>query len=127
MKTSYAVLSVFAMSVAGAAFAGGGSYPEPYLAESGPGKSRAEVIAEVKEAQRLGLLSVGEGDYPVIASAASGRSRAEVVAEMAEAQRHGLLTIGEEDAKVATSEQEQWIAAAGRRVAEQVRFAQGSK
>lgn len=28
-------------------------------------KSRAQVIAELREAQRLGLLNVGEGDAPV--------------------------------------------------------------
>ena len=54
MKTIHTVLSVIAIGVASSAFAGGGPYPVDELPTAGPGKSRAEVIAEFKEAQRLG-------------------------------------------------------------------------
>lgn len=38
-----------------------------YVAAQGPSstRSRAEVLAELREAARLGLLSVGEGDPPI--------------------------------------------------------------
>jgi hypothetical protein len=65
MNAKQLVLSVLAMGLAGAVQAGGGAYPEPFLEESAPAKSRAEVIAEVVEAQRLGLLTVGEEDIKV--------------------------------------------------------------
>jgi len=35
------------------------------VAEAQPSRSRAEVVAELREATRLGLISVGEGDAPV--------------------------------------------------------------
>jgi hypothetical protein len=35
------------------------------VAETQPSRSRAEVVAELREATRLGLVSVGEGDVPV--------------------------------------------------------------
>jgi hypothetical protein len=38
-----------------------------YVAAKGPesSRSRAEVLAELREAQRLGLISVGEGNAPI--------------------------------------------------------------
>ena len=60
MKTIHTVLSVIAIGVAGSAFAGGGPYPVDEAPAEGPGKSRAEVIAEFNEAQRLGLVSSSE-------------------------------------------------------------------
>jgi hypothetical protein len=88
MKTIHTVLSVIAIGVAGSAFAGGGPYPVDEPPAEGPGKSRAEVIAEFKEAQRLGLVSTHE-------------------AGMSES----------------TPQQEALIAAAGRRAAEEERYA----
>jgi predicted RNase H-like HicB family nuclease len=126
MKAKHAVLSVFAMCVAGAVHAGGGAYPEPYLWTSESGKSRAEVTAELREAQRLGLITNGEEDVKGVVSEATGKSRAEVVAEFEEAQRLGLVTSGEEGVKAATPEQEQMIVEAGRRAAEQITFAKGA-
>jgi hypothetical protein len=35
------------------------------VAENQPSRSRAEVLAELREATRLGLVSVGESDAPV--------------------------------------------------------------
>lgn len=58
-------LSVLALSAAGSAFAGGGPYPEPFLSEGDSVKSRSEVVAEMQEARRLGLLTVGEEDVLV--------------------------------------------------------------
>jgi len=126
MKAKYAVLTVFAMSVAGAVHAGGGAYPEPYLWTSESGKSRAEVVAEFEEAQRLGLITQGEESLKVVTDGMPEKSRAEVIAELEEAQRLGLITHGEEGVKVATPEQERMIVEAGRRAAERINFAKGA-
>lgn len=64
MKSIHTVLSAIAISVASSAFAGGGPYPVDEPPAAVPGKSRAEVIAELREAQRLGLVSVGEAGVP---------------------------------------------------------------
>ncbi len=127
MKTKFAVLSVLAMTVAGSALAGGGAYPEPYLWHGESTKSRAEVIAEMEEAKRLGQFSVGDEGPPVFASQGAGKSRAEVVAELEEAQRLGLLTYGEDGVKFSTPAQEQQIAVAGRGAAGQVRVAKSGR
>lgn len=62
----YAAAVAFAASYHAAVQAGGGIYPpEPTADQSAPQKSRAEVVAELREAQRLGLVTVGgEGDVP---------------------------------------------------------------
>ena len=39
-----------------------GEAGDPFVEPAGPGKSRAQVIAELEAASRLGLVSVGEGD-----------------------------------------------------------------
>jgi hypothetical protein len=118
MKTKAAVFAVFALSLAGAAVADNGTYPESELYKSeGPGKSRAEVVAEVLQAQRDGTLGYVESAWPTSVQAGPGRSRAEVIAEMEEAQKLGLLSNGEGDVRFATAEQNEQIADAGRRAA----------
>jgi hypothetical protein len=62
MKSIRFASSVFAMLFAGAALAGGGPYPLPAIPQSDFVKSRAEVKAELREAQRLGLVTTGEED-----------------------------------------------------------------
>lgn len=116
MKTKAAVFAVFAIGLASSALAGGGAYPEPYLYKSdGPGRSRSEVVAEVLQAQRDGTLGYDESGFPPSVQSGPGKTRAEVIAEMEEAQRLGLLMTGEGDVVIATAEQEQQIADAGRR------------
>ena len=83
-------------------------------------KSRAEVKADLKEAQAKGELPVfGEiGVKPV--EVASTKSRAQVVAETREAARLGLLGgYGELGPKVATAAQEEQIQLAGLRAVAQ--------
>jgi hypothetical protein len=119
MNRKLTIFSVFAISLAGSALADAGNYPEPYLASSeGPGRSRAEVIAEVMQGQREGKLNVAEGDFPSSVHSSPGKSRAEVIAEWKEADRLGLLAIGEGDSKVASVEQNEQIAEAGRQASE---------
>jgi Domain of unknown function (DUF4148) len=125
MKSKLAVLSLFAMTVAGSALAGDGDYPDAYLWKGESTKTRAEVTAEMEEAKRLGQFTVGDDGPAAFANDGPGKSRAEVAAELEEAERLGLLHFGEGGPKVATPEQEQMIAAAGRRAAEQVRVAKG--
>jgi predicted RNase H-like HicB family nuclease len=118
MKTNAAVFVVFAISLAGAALADDGTYPDAYLYKGeGPGKSRAEVVAEVLDAQRQRTLGYVESEFPSSVHSGAGKSRAEVVAEMEEAQRLGLLLTGESDITIATAEQNERIAEAGRRAA----------
>jgi len=62
MKTIHTLLSLVAIGLAGTALAGGGAYPVDEPATTG--KSRAEVIAEWKEADRLGLLTISEAGLP---------------------------------------------------------------
>jgi hypothetical protein len=65
----------------------------------------------------------GPAVYPDEPTTTSTRSRAEVIAEYLEARRLGLVSYGEAPLPVATPEQEQKIAEAGRRAAEQSRLA----
>jgi len=124
MKATASIVAVLVFA-SGAAFAGGGPYPEPAIPESGTSKTRAQVLAELHEAQRLGLIHVGEGDIRSDPSKQPGsiKTRAQVVAEMREAQRLGLLNFGEGDVPVASPEQEKLIADAGRRAAEPTHLA----
>jgi len=107
--------------------------------------TRAQVKAELREAIRLGLIVNGEHDFPTIAPAqgrmiaATGRRaaghdivargdprvlRVKIQAEASEANRLGLLSFGEGDPPIATAEQEQQIAAAGRRALDALRVAE---
>lgn len=121
MKPVHTLLSVIALGVAGASFAGGGPYP-PELPDAGPALTRAQVKAELQEALRLGLMPNGDGDYPKLAQHEGPTvSRAQVVAELHEALRLGLIPNGEADVPWITPRQAQMIADAGRRAAEQER------
>ena len=55
--------------------------------------------------------------FPSLVDVGPGKTRAEVIAEMEEANKLGLLMTGEGDSKVATVEQNEQIAEAGRRAA----------
>jgi hypothetical protein len=116
MKSKASIVAVLVLA-SGAAFAGGGPYPEPAIPESGPSsKTRAQVMAELREVPGLGLTN-SEGDVFSDMAKHTGptKTRAQVVAEMREAQRLGLLNFGEGDVPVATPEQERLIADAGRK------------
>lgn len=70
-------------------------------------KTRAEVVAELKQAQAEGSYVVGGVEYPnqfaastytarqhAAAPAASGKTRAEVIAELKQAQADGTYVVG---------------------------------
>jgi nucleotide-binding universal stress UspA family protein len=69
------------------------------------------------------------GPYPepAVPTTESTKTRAQVAAEALEARRLGLITTGEEDIRIATPEQEQLIAEAGRRAAEKTMLASQHK
>jgi len=82
----------------------------------------AEVIADLHEAQRLGLMSNAESGLPNVGAAGDGHTfggdpgvvRTRTHAETVEAGRLGILSFGEGDPRVATASQETMITAAGR-------------
>lgn len=105
------------------AWADGGAYPPPYAGSADvAGKTRAQVIAELHEAQRLGLMTPLEGDFlNVKVTERDGDTivdqrvlRAQVRAETQEAAKLGLLSNVEGGSTFATSQQQAMIAAAGR-------------
>jgi hypothetical protein len=104
-------------------------YPGAVQVNDASTTTRSQVIAELHEAQRLGLMMGSDGSYPPVAAdhaviaAGEGRVlRARVRAEALEASRLGLLGIGEADAPRSTTEQEALISAAGERAAGQERL-----
>lgn len=110
-------------------------YPESALGQDASTKTRSEVITELHEALRLGQIEIGEGDFPntrldaqtgdtATAPGDAGRSQARMRAETIEAGRLGLLSSGEGDPPIATAEQEESIAAAGRLAADALVSAQ---
>ncbi len=58
-------------------------------------KTRAQVVAELHEAQAQGLMSAGEQPYPVEVASSHSKSRAEVLAELKAAENAGYVTVGE--------------------------------
>ena len=73
------------------------SAPEFEALDRPSAKSRAEVVAELRQAARDGLVRAGEvGDVPFAEEAFTSRtSRAQVRAETVEAMRLGLIPQGE--------------------------------
>ena len=141
------------LAVCTGAWAGGGLYPPLAVDDGVITKTRAEVTAELQEAIRSGKMydqlftyedrrAFAEARALAAAEAqASGQSasagssnavvvwgdarivRARIRAETEEASRLGLLAFGEGDPPVATAEQEELIAAAGRRAVSQLQVA----
>jgi predicted RNase H-like HicB family nuclease len=70
------------------------SSPAPQADSSVPGKTRAQVVAELKDAQEHGLVDyngfVGGQPFNADKSAAPGKTRAQVQAELKAAQQQGL-------------------------------------
>jgi len=125
------------LAVSASAWAGGGLYPA--TAETQSTKSRAEVVAELREAQRLGYMSTVETPFPTYRAgdAIPGEAfivwgdrdtreallRVKIRAETRMAAKFGLLSFGEGDPPIATAEQESLIAAAGKEAVERARMA----
>lgn len=125
------------LAVTTSAWAGVEPYPAAVQVEEVSTKTRAEVIAELHEAQRLGLMTSVDGDFPsarfsqesgdtVIVWGDARALRVKIHAETIEANRLGLISVGEGNPPVATAEQEELIAAAGRRAVETILGAQSA-
>jgi hypothetical protein len=125
------------LAVTTSAWAGVEPYPAAVQVEEASTKTRSEVIAELHEAQRLGLMTSVERDFAsarisqesgdtVIVWGDARAMRAKIHAETIEANRLGLLSVGEGNPPVATAEQEELIAAAGRRAVETILGAQSA-
>jgi hypothetical protein len=129
---SSAVAAVLA--IATNAWAGGGPYPVDAGDHPAPSMTRSQVIAELHEAQRLGLVSNVGSDFPSVGgsggtgdtfSAGDPRTvRARLHAEAVEAGRLGVLSSGEGNPPIATASQEELIAVAGRRAVDDLQTAQ---
>lgn len=116
------------LAVTASAWAGGGLYPADTGDMHASSKTRAQVVAEIHEAQRLGLIDSVDGDFfpNVEVSVDPGDARelrAKIHAETLEAGRLGLLSVGEGDPPVATAAQEALIAAAGQQASSRARVA----
>lgn len=108
MKRIHSSSVALVLAVTTSAWAGGGLYPPEASYVGAAAKTRAEVVAELQEAERQESM-LGANPVPGIA----GKSRAEVRAETEEAARLGLLSFGDGDPPTATTAQAALIAAAG--------------
>ena len=61
------------------------------------GKTRAQVIQELKDAEAAGLVGRGDVDYPVMPEFVSTKTRSEVIEELKQARAQGLLNINDVD------------------------------
>ncbi|UCG97535.1 MAG: DUF4148 domain-containing protein [Burkholderiales bacterium] len=152
MRRVQGCVSGLLLAVSATAWAGVEPYPEAITGPSVSTKTRAEVVAELHDAIRRGAMydlpymyadrvafaraseaagdarttvEVTTGPDGLIVVWADGRLlQTKIRAETEEANRLGLVSFGEGDPPIATMEQEQSIAAAGRRAVEAMRVAQ---
>jgi len=109
-------------------------YPNAVQAESASITTREQVVAELREAQRLGQMTSGEAGYPratfgdefgsTSTLGDSRQLRARIHAETIEAARLGLLGSGEGNPPIATAEQEKLITVAGNHAVDDFQSAQ---
>lgn len=135
MKRVHLSAVALLLAVTTSAWAAVEPYPAAVQAEDAPAMTRAEVAADLHEAQRLGLLSNVESDFPYAGAAVRSEHtfgagdaravRAKMHAETVEAGRLGILSFGEGDPPVATVSQEELIATAGRNAVDALRVADG--
>lgn len=129
MKRVHLPAGALLLALATSAWADGGPYSPDISYDHASSKTRAQVIAELHEAQRLGLMTPVDGDFVSVKVAEQGRDtiadqrvlRVQVRAETLEAARLGLLGNGEGGSTFATPQQQEMIAAAGRRAADDAR------
>lgn len=87
MNTKKLVAIMALIAAAGSAMADVAYPPEAAFTST---KTRAEVIAELKQARENGLMARSDRDYPAAAAFASTKTRAEVIAELKQARKDGL-------------------------------------
>ena len=126
MKRTHLPAAVLLLAVTASAWADGGPYSPDIGYDPASSKTRAQVIAELQEAQRLGLMTLLDGDFVNLkVTEKAGDTivdqrvlRVQIRAETQEAARLGLLSNGEGGSTFATPQQQEMIAAAGRRAAD---------
>lgn len=134
MRQRHLFATALVLAVTTSAWAGIEPYPEAVQAKGASITTRDQVVAELREAQRLGQMTSGEGGYPKatfgdeIGSSStlgdSGQLRARIDAETTEAAKLGLLGSGEGNPPIATAEQEKLITVAGDHAVEGFQSAQ---
>lgn len=60
-----------------------------------PGKSRAQVVEELKQARAAGLMPAGDANYPALPAFVSTKTRAQVIEELKQARAAGLMPVGD--------------------------------
>ena len=126
MKRVHLSAVALLLAITTSAWADGGPYSPDISYDHASGKTRAQVIAELQEAQRLGLMTLLDGDFVNLkVTEKAGDTivdqralRVQIRAETQEAARLGLLSNGEGGSTFATPQQQEMIAAAGRRAAD---------
>lgn len=86
--TVAAASSIILVPVANAAHPNDSAYP-PAQKSNGPGKTRAEVKAELKQAYEQGKLPVVDSQYPILKDAKQPKTREQVKKEMEQSKRSG--------------------------------------
>src|SRR3546814_3752131 len=95
MKAVFGVWVASLSLVAGAAQAAS-------VNNNAPSKTRAQVVAELHQAQAQGLISQNKFDYPVSLPASQHKTRQQVLAELASAEAAGQVSTSTLDYPVDT-------------------------
>jgi predicted RNase H-like HicB family nuclease len=102
MKTKSLMIALMLAAASGSVLAEGDATAPfdsapTFSQAAAPGKTRAQVIAELKQARAEGMLSTGDYDYPKQRPFVSTKTRADVVAELKQAQAQGLANVSDAD------------------------------
>ncbi|KAF1036274.1 MAG: hypothetical protein GAK35_04096 [Herbaspirillum frisingense] len=61
------------------------------------GKTRAQVIEELKQARADGSMIISDAEYPRLPAFTSTKTRAQVIAELQQARANGEISVGDVD------------------------------
>lgn len=92
MNTRHLLIAIALAATSGAVTA------ETY-AQSIPaaGKTRAQVIEELKQARADGSMAIGDADFPRLPVFVSTKTRAQVIEELRQARADGSMPVGDAD------------------------------
>ncbi|MBO1114052.1 DUF4148 domain-containing protein [Bordetella petrii] len=97
MNTLKTLIVVSQLALAAGAYAADVEQPAPLPQSQVAGKTRAQVVAELREARAAGLVWSQEATAPVQQAADSSLTRTQVWAELQQARRQGLVSTGDLD------------------------------
>jgi len=92
MSAKHLIAAFAVLAANGAAFAQEFVEPGVHFAST---RTRAEVLAELKQAQADGSYRVLDTEYPIIKQVGTPKSRAEVIAELKQAQSDGTYYVSD--------------------------------